>query len=60
LKAWQNQAAKAQYATHKLLLYLLEEKYGDALPWVIEGKQLARARELEEIIAQQLHAANHG
>jgi hypothetical protein len=43
----------------KLILQLLEEKYGDALPWVIEQKQLARARDLEAEIAraeQQAHA----
>jgi hypothetical protein len=59
LKAWQNQAAKAQYATHKLLLHLLEEKYGDTLPWVVEEKQLSAARELEAEIAQSRPPASH-
>lgn len=55
---WQQRAAKAQHATHKLLLQLLEEKYGDALPWVIEEKQLARARELEAEIARERQASH--
>lgn len=42
-----NRINKESYANQKLMLRLLEEKYGDALPWVVEEKQLARARELE-------------
>jgi hypothetical protein len=38
---------------------LLEEKYGDALPWVVEEKQLASARELEAKIAQAQYPASH-
>ena len=61
LWSWaQNRMAKESYVNQKLILQLLEEKHGDALPWVVEEKQLARARELEEAIAQQQHAANHG
>ncbi len=49
---WQARQAKVQYATQKLLLRLLKEKYGDALPWVVEEKQLAQARELEAAAVQ--------
>jgi hypothetical protein len=42
---------RQSYANHQLILRLLEEKYGEALPWVAEAKQLAQARELEEDIA---------
>jgi hypothetical protein len=51
--------AQTNYAMHKLLLQLLEEKYGDALPWVVEEKQLASARELEAKIAQSQLPTNH-
>ncbi|HEV3271057.1 MAG TPA: hypothetical protein VGZ93_02650 [Candidatus Methylacidiphilales bacterium] len=55
----QNCIAKENYANQKLILRLLEEKYGDALPWVVEEKQLARARELEAKIAQDQHPVSH-
>jgi hypothetical protein len=52
LLGWaQNRMAKENYANQKLMLQLLEEKYGDMLPWVEEEKQLALARELEAKIA---------
>ena len=47
----QNRMAKENYPNQKLILRLLEEKYGDALPWIVEEKQLASARELEAKIA---------
>jgi hypothetical protein len=59
IRLWQNRAAKINYSTNNLLLQLLEEKHGDALPWVIEEKQLARARELEAKIAQGQTPASH-
>ena len=46
-----NRINKESYANQKLILRLLEEKYGDALPWVVEEKQLASARKLEAEIA---------
>jgi hypothetical protein len=53
LWSWaQNRMAKESYANQKLVLQLLEQKYGDALPWVVEEKQLARARELEAAITR--------
>jgi hypothetical protein len=53
----QNRMTKDRYADQKLILQLLEEKYGEALPWVMEEKQLARACALEAAIAQdQQHA----
>jgi hypothetical protein len=52
LRNIQLRMAKLRQAEQKLLLQLLEEKYGDALPWVVEQKQLALARELETRIAQ--------
>jgi hypothetical protein len=55
----QNRIAKESYANHKMLLKFLEEKYGDALPWVVEEKQLARALELEATIAREQHAFGH-
>jgi AraC-like DNA-binding protein len=54
-----NRINKESYANQKLILRLLEEKYGDALPWVVEEKQLARARELEAEIAQIQHPVSH-
>ena len=54
-----NRMAKESYANQKLILRLLEEKYGDALPWVVEEKQLARARELEAQIVQAQPPASH-
>ena len=54
-----NRINKESYANQKLILRLLEEKYGDALLWVVEEKQLARARELEAAIAQDQHPASH-
>jgi hypothetical protein len=60
LMSWlQNRVAKERYANQKMILRLLEEKYGDALPWVVEEKQLARARELEAAIAQGRPPASH-
>jgi hypothetical protein len=59
IRLWQNWVAKVNYATNKLLLQLLEEKYGDALPWVVEEKQLAAARELEVKIAQAQQPVSH-
>ena len=50
---------KESYANQKLMLRLLEEKYGDALPWVVEEKQLARARELEAKITQGQSPVSH-
>jgi hypothetical protein len=52
------QADKVHYATQKMLLQLLEEKYGDALPWVVEQKQLAAARKLEAEIAREYQAGH--
>jgi hypothetical protein len=59
LRIWINRQAKLQYATQKLLLLLLEEKYGEALPWVVEEKQLAQARELEVAAGQHPSPAIH-
>jgi hypothetical protein len=56
LRLWQNRTAQTHYATHKMLLKLLAEKYGDALPWVAEEKQLAAARKLEEEMAHDHQA----
>jgi 4-amino-4-deoxy-L-arabinose transferase-like glycosyltransferase len=55
----QNRMAKENYAYHKLILQLLEEKYGDALPWIAEEKQLVSARELEAKIAGGQHPVSH-
>jgi len=43
-------------AQNRLLLRLLKEKHGDTLPWLVEEKQLTRARELEIEIAKTNHA----
>jgi len=53
-----NRINKDTYANQKLMLRLLEEKYGDALPWVVEQRQLACARELEAEIAR-VRQADH-
>ena len=53
-----NRIAKENYANQKLMLQLLEEKYGDALPWVVEEKQLAAARQLEEAITHDRQASH--
>jgi len=55
----QNRMAKENYANQKLILRLLEEKYGEALPWVEEEKQFAQARELEAKIAHDQPRASH-
>jgi hypothetical protein len=44
----QGRIAKDTYAMQKMILRLLEEKYGDALPWLVEEKQLALAQRLEQ------------
>jgi hypothetical protein len=44
----QGRLAKDTYAMQKMILRLLEEKYGDALPWLVEEKQLALAQRLEQ------------
>ncbi len=49
--------AKKLYASNKMLLRLLEEKYGEALPWVQEQKILAASRELEATSRQAQHVA---
>ena len=54
-----NRINKENYSNQKLILRLLEEKYGDALPWVVEEKQMAIARELEAKIAQAQPPASH-
>jgi hypothetical protein len=60
LMSWmQNRVARERYANQKMILQLLEEKYGDALPWVVEDKQLASARKLEAKIAQGRHPVSH-
>jgi hypothetical protein len=56
IRLWQNRVAKIHYANQKLLLKLLEEKYGDQLPWIIEEKQLAEAH-ATEADSHQAHAA---
>ncbi len=48
----QNRIARDRYADQKMIVRLLEEKYGDALPWVMEAKNLARVRDLEAEIAR--------
>ena len=53
-----NRINKESYANQKLILRLLEEKYGDALPWVVEEKQLAAARQLEEAITHDRQASH--
>jgi len=53
-----NRINKESYANQKMILQLLEEKYGDALPWVVEEKQLARVRELEATIARDRPASH--
>jgi hypothetical protein len=58
LLSWaQNRMAKESYANQKMILQLLEEKYGDALPWVVEEMQLAAARQLEAEIAHDRQAS---
>ena len=54
----QYQVAKKRCADQKMILRLLEEKYGDALPWVVEQKQLAAARQLEAEIAHDRQASH--
>jgi len=53
-----NRMAKESYANQKMILQLLEEKYGDALPWVVEEKQLAAALKLEATITQDRQASH--
>ncbi len=48
----QSRWAKQMYAKNKVLLNLLNDKYGSALPWVKEEKTLAEARELEAAMAR--------
>ncbi len=59
LIVWQYRQARVQYATQKLVLRLLEDKYGEALPWVVEEKQLAQARELEGAALLHPSPASH-
>ena len=54
----QNRMAKESYANQKMILQLLAEKYGDALPWVVEEKQLTAARQLEAEIAHDRQASH--
>jgi len=55
---WQNRTAKQLHASYKLTLQLLKEKYGESLPWLVEEKQLASARELEAAIAKDRSASH--
>ncbi len=48
----QNRTAKTLYAINKLVLKLLEEKYGDTLPWLVEERELAQANALEKAMAR--------
>ena len=44
--------SKKKYDSDKELLAWLEKTYGDALPWVVERKQLAASDALEQAIRQ--------
>jgi len=55
---WQQRASKERYADSKVILQLLKDKYGETLPWIVEEKQLARARELEAEIANDRPASH--
>jgi hypothetical protein len=44
----QGRIVKDTYAMQKMILRLLEEKYGDTLPWLVEEKQLALAQRLDQ------------
>ena len=54
----QRRTAKTLYASNKLILQLLEEKYGDTLPWLIEEKEMALANELEKDMAREQRLPN--
>jgi hypothetical protein len=47
----QGRLAKDTYAMQKMVLRLLEEKYGDNLPWLVEEKQMALAQRLQQEIS---------
>jgi hypothetical protein len=55
---WKNRVAKVCYANHKMILQLLEEKYGDTLPWLVEQRALTSAHELEVKIVRENQASH--